>query len=105
MMPPWNIGKAEDIKRRLAELDTARKPPPERKVGEWPHAMDVARDLAKQGNAVAVQLGHRLSDWMLEGARWKATCMNCRALAYARPRSFNGAPLSGEALTFACPRK
>lgn len=73
--------------------------------GDWLDADEAARLQRAQAEALAKQLGHRMTDWLLKDRVWRARCNDCREVAVVHPRSFTSSPLSGGAVTFRCLKK
>jgi hypothetical protein len=73
----------------------------------WPARDDVAYDLCLQANAIAERLGHEMTTWLPGPTALRSRCMRsgCYAGATVTPRAFSRAPMTGEAVTFACKRR
>lgn len=70
----------------------------------WPTRADRAETLKAEARAIAERLGHALWEWIEAGLDIRSRCNTCYQPAHLRPRSFSGAPMSGEALSLPCPK-
>lgn len=93
---------AEEVRRKLAELQERSAPGKPRPAGEWPDGVDVTLRLTREAKAVAERLGHKLSEWLPREGEWRSRCVSCSALVVVAPREFRRAPIRGEAATFPC---
>lgn len=93
---------AEEVRRKLAELQERDKLREPRPAGVWPDGVDVSVRLTREAKAVAERLGHKLSEWLPREGEWRARCVTCSALVVVAPRDFARAPIRGEAATFRC---
>lgn len=95
---------AEEVRRKLLELQERDKPREPRPAGEWPDGVDVTRRLLGEAGAIARRLGHKMSEWLpiMQTGEWRARCLSCSALVIVAPRDFLRAPIRGEAATFPC---
>lgn len=93
---------AEEVRRKLLELQDRDKPREPRPAGVWPDGVDATVKLTREAKALAERLGHKLSEWLPREGEWRARCLSCNALVIVAPRDFRRAPIRGEAATFPC---
>lgn len=93
---------AEEVRRKLAELQERDRPREPRPAGLWPDGVDAAVKLTREAKAVAERLGHKLSEWLPREGEWRSRCVSCSALVVVAPREFRRAHIRGEAATFPC---
>lgn len=93
---------AEEVRRKLGELQERQRTREPRPVGEWPDGVDVASRLTLEAAAMAARLGHKLSEWHWKDGEWRARCLTCSAPVVVSPREFRRAPIRGEGVTFRC---
>lgn len=68
----------------------------------WPVAADVEARLKSEAEALAKQLGHKMTSWVKVSHGLRARCVTCRVAVDLSPRSAARAPMRGEAVTFPC---
>ncbi len=80
---------------------------------DWISTLDAALKLMAEADAYATALGHEMLLWqgapfgvdLAQQRSFVNSCRWCRKQAVVRPRTWHGAPMSGEPVTFRCEGK
>lgn len=94
-----------ELERQLAARAKPAEEPRAQPV--WPDGVDVGLRLKAEAEAIATRLGHEITQWIPQSGAWRSRCLRsgCYAGALVTPRAFRRAPITGEAVTFACEKR